>query len=154
MTARTWTVPAVVAEDNYGYQAHGLAAKAGVDSGRNDTSPGSLWLVSVFEAYVRERDEIAEAGYPRDAISELVQRVCDPGTQETWAIVTDLKLYTHNFDEGLYAEHLDYQNPRTYRTEHVWAIRTEKLADALGWWLYEVASWLVYALAREDEIDL
>jgi hypothetical protein len=75
-------------------------------------------------------------------------------SQETWQVVTDLKLYAeaedNRFDYGLWTESFEYLNPRTFRQETVYAVRKDELTDALQWWLHETAEALLAGLRQAD----
>jgi hypothetical protein len=116
-------------------------------------SPGAVWLRAVATAYLDDRDELLAENY--DTRDEIVNRVSGQvSSTETWQVVTDLRLFADAqdglLDYGLWAEALSAENPRTFRQETVWAVRKDKLTDALQGWLDETARALLYALWQAD----
>lgn len=113
---------------------------------------GARWLVAVAEQYADERDELRD--YGQDRISEIADSISNLSDRDTWQVVTDLQLFraaeSGLLDYGLWADNFKHVNPRTYREETAWALRFDKISDALRMWLYETASTLVYALRQAD----
>ena len=102
---------------------------------RDDGSPGAVWLRAVASAYLSGRKEmLAEDEETRDSIVDRMSGQLSPA--ETWAVVTDLKLYAEaeddRFDYGLWSEAFDYTNSRTFKREAVFAVRKNELTSALG----------------------
>lgn len=121
---------------------------------QDDKGPGAQWLRSVATAYLNNRDELLAED--EEARNEIADRVSGQvSSTETWQVVTDLRLFADaqdgSFDEGLWADSLNSEpGPPDFRVKHVWAVRTDKLTDALQWWLYETAGALLYALRQAD----
>jgi hypothetical protein len=136
------------------YDAQDLAGMTYGSVPRDDNSPGAVWLRAVATAYADDREDlVAGDEETRDAIVDRMSGQLS--SAETWQVVTDLKLYAEaedgRFDEGLWADSLNSEpGPPDFRAEHVWAIRANKLTDALNWWLYETAGALLAALASRE----
>lgn len=139
---------------NLAFDARALANMAGTDSSpASDDSPGAVWLRRVASAY--DREAFTEDYDVNDAAFELAASASGSlSDTETWGIVTDLKLYavakSGGFEEGLYAEQFSYTDPHTFRQGYASAIRTDRLGDALRWWLHETAERLIYEILAED----
>lgn len=121
----------------------------------DDQGAGANWLRSVALAYVGDREAmLARDEETRDAIIDRMS--AQLSSAETWAVVTDLKLYSDaedgTLDYGLWAENLTREpGPGNgFRHEDVWAVPRDKITDALEWWLYETASALLAGLREQD----
>jgi hypothetical protein len=144
-----WTVSI----GNLVYDAQDLSGMTYGSTPSTQNSPGAVWLRAVATAYLGERDEmLAGDEETRDGIIDRMS--AQVSSQETWQVVTDLKLYAeaedNRFDYGLWTESFEYLNPRTFRQETVYAVRKDELTDALQWWLHETAEALLAGLRQAD----
>ena len=120
----------------------------------DDQGAGASWLRSVALAYADDREALlAEDEETRDAIIDRM--TAQVSSAETWAVVTDLKLYRDaedgTLDYGLWAEQLKRNpGPPDFRYQDVWAVPMNKITDALVRWLYETASALLAGLRIAD----